>query len=74
MQLVIFVVLQCNLACCGYIDSGICAERAMSSHRNDGGNVMRDALIALLVAPTVADNRVVRAVFGEATMQPVLNI
>ncbi len=46
----------------------------MSNHRN----VVRDALISLLVAPrmaaTVAENKVVRAVFGEATMQPVLNI
>ncbi len=44
----------------------------------DHRNVVRDALIALLVSPrtagTVAENKVVQAVYGEATMQPVLNI
>ena len=43
----------------------------MRNHRN----VVRDALVALLVAPrtaaTVAENKVVRAVFAEATLQPI---
>jgi hypothetical protein len=70
---IFFVAFPCFLARCGYIDS-ICAERAMRNHRI----VVRDALIALLVSPrtatTVTENKVVRAVFGEATLQPVLNI
>ena len=41
-------------------------------------NVVRDALVAVLVAPrtaaTVAENKVVRAVFGEGTLQPVLRL
>jgi hypothetical protein len=46
----------------------------MRNHRN----VVRDALVALLVAPrtaaTVAENKVVRAVFAEGTLQPVLRL
>ena len=41
-------------------------------------NVVRNALVALLVAPrtaaTVAENKVVRAVFGEGTLQSVLRL
>jgi hypothetical protein len=64
--------LSCN-ASCEYFDH-ICAERAMRHHRI----VVRNALVALLVAPrtaaTVAENKVVRAVFGEGTLQPVLRL
>ena len=46
----------------------------MCNHRT----VVLDALIALLVAPrtgaTVAENKVVRAVFCEGTLQPVLRL
>ena len=46
----------------------------MRNHRN----VVRNALVALLVAPrtaaTVAEKKVVRAVFAEGTLQPILRL
>ncbi len=70
MQLVIF--FPC-LAGCEYIDS-ICAERAMHNHHS----VVRDTLVALLVAPrtaaTDAENKVVLALFSKGTLQPILRL
>ena len=71
MQLV--YLFSCGRAGCKYIDF-ICAEQALHNYRN----VVRNALVALLVAPrtaaTVAEYKVVRAVFAEGTLQPVLRL
>jgi hypothetical protein len=64
--------LYCN-ASCEYFDH-ICTEQAMRHHHI----VVHNALVALLVAPrttvTVAENKVVHAVFGKGTLQPVLRL
>ena len=62
----------CN-ACFEYIDH-ICADRAMSSHHMVVHNALVSLLVAHRTAATVAENKVVHAVFGKGTLQPVLRL